>query len=75
MINEECNGNLSYEQKKALELSLKRESLFITGGAGTGKSYIIKRIIKELEKIQKKLLCFFLYFWFFNNNLKHVYSK
>lgn len=52
MINEECNDNLSCEQKKALKLSLKRESLFITGGAGTGKSYIIKRIIKELERIK-----------------------
>lgn len=43
------NNNLSYEQKLSLYLSKKNKSLFITGGAGTGKSYIIKKIIQELK--------------------------
>lgn len=48
--------NISYEQKLALELSIERKSIFITGGPGTGKSYIIKRIINELEKKNLNIL-------------------
>lgn len=48
--------NISYEQKLCLELSLKRKSLFITGGPGTGKSYIVKKIINELNKNKLNIL-------------------
>lgn len=48
--------NLSNEQKIALEWCMKRESVFITGGAGTGKSYLIRKIIDELEKNNLKIL-------------------
>jgi len=41
--------SLGVEQKRALELARKGHNLFITGGAGTGKTFILKEIIRELE--------------------------
>jgi ATP-dependent DNA helicase PIF1 len=41
---------LSASQEKALALALRFQNLLITGGAGCGKSYLIKRIVEELEK-------------------------
>jgi ATP-dependent DNA helicase PIF1 len=38
---------LSPEQDFALRLFKNRENLFLTGAAGTGKSYLIKRMIYE----------------------------
>lgn len=40
---------LSREQKYVMDLVLKGESLFFTGSAGTGKSVLLKKIIKELK--------------------------
>lgn len=39
---------LSAEQTKVLELVKKGENLFFTGSAGTGKSYLLKRIISAM---------------------------
>lgn len=39
---------LSAEQGKVLELVKKGDSIFFTGSAGTGKSYLLKRIISTL---------------------------
>ena len=39
---------LSTEQAKVLQLVKNGESIFFTGSAGTGKSYLLKRIIKSL---------------------------
>jgi ATP-dependent DNA helicase PIF1 len=51
-----CEDNISDEQKLALYLSTKNKSLFITGGAGTGKSFIIKKIIQEFKKMELNIL-------------------
>jgi len=41
---------LSGSQSVALAAVLKGKSIFITGGAGVGKSFLIDRITEELEK-------------------------
>ena len=41
--------NLDSQQLQALELALSGKNLFITGGAGTGKSHIIRHIASELQ--------------------------
>lgn len=41
---------LSSEQEHVLDLARRGESLFYTGSAGTGKSVLLRSIIKELRK-------------------------
>lgn len=41
---------LSEEQKGVLELVMQGKSLFFTGAAGTGKSVLLREIIKQLKK-------------------------
>ncbi|KAH9000131.1 hypothetical protein EDB92DRAFT_467133 [Lactarius akahatsu] len=41
---------LSYEQKQVLELVKQKKSVFYTGSAGTGKSVLLREIIKTLRK-------------------------
>jgi ATP-dependent DNA helicase PIF1 len=55
---EECNAGeiLSQSQKDAMELALSGSNLFITGAAGNGKSYLIKRIVERLRENGKKVL-------------------
>jgi ATP-dependent DNA helicase PIF1 len=43
------SDGLSESQSEALDYALRGENLFITGGAGCGKSFIIDRIQRELE--------------------------
>lgn len=47
------------KQKEAIDLALSGHSIFITGQAGTGKSYILTEIIKELrgKGINVQLTC------------------
>lgn len=40
---------LSAEQERVLQLALQRKSIFFTGSAGTGKSVLLKAIIKQLK--------------------------
>ena len=47
---------LNCGQSKVLEAALKGENIFITGDAGTGKSFVTKAIITELNKIGKPTL-------------------
>ena len=42
---------LSSSQKKAIEFILKGHSVLLTGSPGTGKSYILQYIIKELKNL------------------------
>lgn len=41
---------LSREQERVLQLALQGKSIFFTGSAGTGKSVLLKAIIKQLKK-------------------------
>ncbi|KAI0078712.1 hypothetical protein K474DRAFT_1565970, partial [Panus rudis PR-1116 ss-1] len=45
---------LSKEQKHILELVQKGESVFYTGSAGTGKSVLLREIIKTLKMKNSK---------------------
>lgn len=47
---------LSKSQKEFLELALGGCNLFLTGKAGTGKSFIIKKLISELKSRKKKVI-------------------
>lgn len=42
--------SLSLEQRKAAERTLSGQNVFITGSAGTGKSYLLKFIVQESRK-------------------------
>lgn len=43
-------SSLSPEQRKAAERTLSGQNVFITGSAGTGKSYLLKFIVQESKK-------------------------
>jgi len=42
-------NSLSPEQEQALELLRSGENIFLTGGAGSGKSYLIRHFMRELD--------------------------
>lgn len=46
--------NLNDKQKEAIEVVLNNKNLFLTGSAGTGKSYTLLYIVELLEKNSKK---------------------
>jgi hypothetical protein len=43
------NNTLSEEQQQVLEVAMQGHSLFVTGSAGTGKSYMLKELRRQLE--------------------------
>jgi ATP-dependent DNA helicase PIF1 len=47
--------SFSDEQHLCFEKYLNNENVFITGPAGTGKSYLIKTIVSDAEKKEKKI--------------------
>lgn len=47
---------LSPEQASALELLRSGENVFLTGGAGSGKSFLIRHYMKELDSKQMPIL-------------------
>lgn len=51
-------GDLNPDQVKAIEMALTNPVSVLTGGPGTGKSYTMKALIQELEKMGKRpVLC------------------
>ncbi len=48
--------NLSPEQADALELLRSGENVFLTGGAGSGKSFLIRQFMKELDSKEMPIL-------------------
>lgn len=42
-------SGLNAQQQRALDLAVGGTSLFLTGGAGTGKSFTLKKIVAELQ--------------------------
>lgn len=45
--------NLSQSQQRALNAIMRRHSVFFTGAAGTGKSYILKILQETMESLKK----------------------
>lgn len=57
MINEtEAVNSLSKEQQIALELCRSGENIFLTGGAGSGKSYVVREFMKDVDPKQMPIL-------------------
>lgn len=50
------NIELSLEQSHALELLRSGENVFLTGGAGSGKSFLIRQFMKEIEATEMPIL-------------------
>lgn len=50
------NTSLSTEQDHALEILRSGENVFLTGGAGSGKSYLIRHFMQELDPKQTPIL-------------------
>ena len=59
MSNKTKELPLDEEQQKAYDIALGGDNLFLTGDAGTGKSFVLNRIIKGLEKDPRRtvLVC------------------
>lgn len=49
---------LNCEQKKALDILLSGGNVFLSGGAGTGKSYLIRSFLKAVTN-KKRKKCFY----------------
>lgn len=49
-------SGLTDEQETIFNKAMAGENLFITGGAGTGKSYLLKRLIAHLTSRKKKVV-------------------
>lgn len=52
----ETQSNLSPEQQYALDLCESGENVFLTGGAGSGKSYVIREFMKNKDPKQIPIL-------------------
>lgn len=52
----EFEGNLSPDQENALRLVLSGKSIFLTGAAGTGKSFLTQVIIERLKQEERNVL-------------------
>lgn len=48
-------SKLTNGQKYALDTMLSGANVFLTGEAGTGKSEVIKKFMKDIEKSQEKV--------------------
>ena len=41
--------DLCEEQAQIVKLTLSGQNVFFTGGAGTGKSFVLRRLVRELR--------------------------
>lgn len=44
------------DQRKAFDLALGGENLFITGGAGIGKTFLLQKVIQTLAHLGKQVV-------------------
>lgn len=57
MLNETTTENsLSKEQQVALDLCRSGDNIFLTGGAGSGKSYVVREFMKDVDPKQMPIL-------------------
>lgn len=47
---------MNEDQKKAFEVLMSGKNVFLTGDAGTGKTYLINKFIEEMKKQKKNLV-------------------
>jgi ATP-dependent DNA helicase PIF1 len=47
--------SLNEEQETVLNMVKEKKNIFITGPGGTGKTFLIHRIVKEMESVGKKV--------------------
>lgn len=48
---------LNEQQQRAMDAMLAGENVFLTGGAGTGKTFVLKQFIKKVDGKKKLLVC------------------
>lgn len=53
---QEIKDSFTSDQKKAYAIAMMGDSMFITGGPGTGKSFLTKALIKGFESLKKSVL-------------------
>ena len=53
--------SLSKDQYNAYNQLISGKNIFLTGGAGTGKSFVLKLFISEMEKQKSNCLCSYRY--------------
>ena len=49
-------NNITESQKQALDSVMNGRNVFITGGAGTGKTYLLHLIVEALQKQRKQVV-------------------
>lgn len=55
-VNQKQDLGLSPEQENALHLLLSGENVFLTGGAGSGKSYLIRAFMQKVSSAEMPIL-------------------
>lgn len=54
--NKSLNMKLTKDQEVAYQLMIKGDNVFVTGEAGTGKSFVINKFVDEMQKNDKNIL-------------------
>ncbi len=54
--NKPAMNKFTTEQQEAYDVMMSGQNVFLTGEAGTGKSFVIQAFIKENEKLKKKMI-------------------
>ena len=47
---------LTSEQKRVVEACLTNQNIFVTGAAGTGKSFLLRYVVEQLEERKKRVV-------------------